>query len=203
MTENTNQYSKWERFVNKITRSIPDPEKIKAAQKKKWYIRYHGTILIPLMMYGLLFHPIIITKINNNIPESDIQIIDVEILNAKEYAPHIIAKLPNGNIKLLEWPVELETKTRHTYFGLWAKEDMDKLIGCKATAKISYTKYTFDDRIRVWDLMCLKTGFYVSMEDSHKQLLKSQKGILFLIMALVFFVFPFVFIVFLREKRGL
>ena len=196
--------NRWQRFVDWLAGGPPDPQKIEAAQKKypTWYRRYSLSLVGITLTYMQMIHPVIISSLNAA-PELDrLQTLQVRIVQTREGDPHFDMQLPDGTVQAMEWPVNV-TFSRGNRVYYWDKHQRQSLVGCHATAQVAQMRWTLKDRYRVWGLSCPAVNFEVSVEQTFNHLKGFEfSSAMFNFGGVLTLFFPFLVIVFLREKRG-
>lgn len=107
---------------------------------------------------------------------------------------------------MMELPVNLSMKGGgRAYYGYgWqGEEDRKKLVGCNVEIRGVSMKWTFEDRFRVWELICRDRQIAVGgLEASAKMLDTSRKGDLWIVL-IVWLIGPlpvFVYVLY-RERK--
>ena len=195
--------NRWQHFVDWLAGGPPDPQKIEAAQKKypTWYRRHAFSIFWLFMgCYGMIY-PFVVSRLNATPELERMQTLQVRIVQTREGDPHFDMQLPDGTVQTMEWPVEV-TFSRGNRVFYWSKAQRQALVGCNATAQVALMRWTLTDRYRVWSLSGPTANFDVGIDETHHDLTELARSVTFLLVGLLIGIFPWLIVLFLREKRG-
>ena len=169
-----------------------------------WYaVNWGATLLffgVPLW-YGL----VLFVGLINQVPErTELQTLFGKVIQTHRLTPHLLIELPDGQLKSMEFPVNPSLKgIGRPYFG-WREEIEGKaLIGCSVEVHGIPMRWTFDDRFRVFEFICLDKRIGIGGLEIAKKELKSDQTIFLVIFLVLWFLVPvpaFIFVLY-RERK--
>ncbi len=145
-----------------------------------WYaVNWGATIL--LFGTAIWFGTVYLIGVANGVPErAQLQTVFGKVIKTQRVTPHLLIELPSGELQKMELPVNLSLKGGgRAFYGYgWKNEDeANKFIGCNVEIRGIPMKWTFEDRFRVWELICRDKQIAVGgLEASAKMLESSRKG---------------------------
>jgi hypothetical protein len=149
-----------------------------------WYaVNWGATVLC--FGTAVWFGTIILISLANGVPERvQLQIVFGKVIKTQLLTPHLLIELPDGKLKMMELPVNLSMiGGGFPYYGYgWQdEEDRKKFVGCNVEIRGVPMKWTFEDRFRVWELICRDRQIAVSgLELGSKRLESEQKFSIYL-----------------------
>jgi hypothetical protein len=141
-----------------------------------WYaVNWGATIFLfgTAIWWGTIF----LISFANGVPErTQLQIMFGKVIKTQRLTPHLLIELPDGKLRLMEFPVPLSLKGGGNPFYGW-REDIEakQLIGCNVEIRGVPMKWTFEDRFRVWELICWDKQIAVGGLDLAARNLASQQ----------------------------
>ena len=138
----------------------------------------------------------------NGVPDPvELQAMQVRIIRTHLTEPHLFVELPDGRQRGMEWPVSITGGRGGFRSYVWRDAERERLPGCLATVRGVPLRWTVNDRFRVWQLECPEAGIQIGMDKTIRAHTKpwDLKALFFVLVSGFYF---FIFVIFLREKRG-
>ena len=148
---------------------------------------------------------VLLVGVANGVPErTELQTLFGKVVQTHRLTPHLLIELPDGQLKSMEFPVNPSAMgSGRTYVG-WNEDLQAKpLIGCNVEVRGVPMKWTFDDRFRVFELICLDKRIGIGGLELAEQRLKSDQIFLALLILGFWFAVPvpaFIFVLY-RERK--
>ena len=151
-----------------------------------WYAVNWGAT-IAFFGISLWFGLVFFVGIANGVPErKELQTLFVKVIKTYSLSPHLLVELADGQRTLMEFPVNPSLKGGGRAYIGW-NEDVEgkQLIGCNTEVHGIPMKWTFDDRFRVFELICQDKRIAIGgLEVAEKRLKSDQMFFLFVFLML-------------------
>ena len=169
-----------------------------------WYaVNWGATIFffsLPLW-YGVVFF----VGVVNQVPErAELQTLFGKVIQTHRLTPHLLIQLPDGQLKSMEFPVYPSLMGGGGAYVGW-REDVEakQLIGCNVEVHGVPMKWTFDNRFRVFELVCLEKHIGSGGLEYSKKTLQSEQWVWIVIFFVTWFLalVPLFVFVLNRERK--
>ncbi|MFY9261900.1 MAG: hypothetical protein WAO71_15525 [Gallionella sp.] len=171
-----------------------------------WYgVNWGATILF--FGFPIWFCIVYLIDFANGVPErAQLQTVFGKVVKTQRVTPHLLIEFPDGKFKTMELPVNLSMKGGgRVYYGYgWqSEEEAKKLIGCNVEIRGIPMRWTFEERFRVWELICLDKRIVVGGLEASAKVLDSSRKDSLLIFLFVWLLGPVpIFIYVLYRERN-
>ena len=192
---------RWQRLIDRLS-GPPANEAVLASRRgKPFWGRHPGFSLGMAISMVLLVIPEFVNQWNGVPDPSTLQTLQVRILYTQLTEPHLFVKLPNGERRQMEWPIDISAHGRFRTYA-WTDAQRQSLPGCLATVQGAPLKLTITERFRVWTLDCPEKNISINFNTTSKTHSRDLRSSLVIGLCLLIPYYFFCAFVFLREKRG-
>ena len=193
--------SRWQRFIDKLAGGPPNLEKLDKLKGKHWFVRHHVSLGMLLGSFAMLLAPELVAHLNGIPDPTALQTLQVRIVRTHPTEPHLFVELPDGSQRGMEWPVRISGGRGGFRSYVWTDEQRERLPGCLATVRGVPLRWTITDRFRVWEMDCVSQGIHIGLNKTVQDhtVPWDFNVFLFVLYSGVHF---FIFVIYLREKRG-
>lgn len=192
--------SRWQRFIDKLAGGPPNIEKLEKLKGKRWFVRYNVTLFMVVFSFAIGVAPEIVNQLNGVPDPAALQTLQVRIIRTHVTEPHLFVELPDGRQRGMEWPVGISFHGGFRSY-VWTDDERQRLPECLATVQGVPLRWTVNDRFRVWELGCSAQSIRIELDKSIRAR-KIEEGFLDHFLVFISGWYLFVFVIYLREKRG-